>query len=116
MAPLPNRRREAFALELAKGKSASEAMRAAGYADPRNSTRLTKNDEIADRVAELRGRASEKTELTLERLLEEAEAARVLAMANGRQAQQSQPSEKRASYPACASKGANRPTRRRSHR
>jgi hypothetical protein len=65
MAALANSKHERYAQELAKGKSATEAMQAAGYSDPRNSTRLTKNDEIARRVDELKARAAEKVEITL---------------------------------------------------
>ena len=43
---LRNPRHEKFAQEIAKAKTATAAMAAAGYSDPRNSTRLTKNDEI----------------------------------------------------------------------
>ncbi|OWV62571.1 hypothetical protein ATY75_12165 [Rhizobium sp. N122] len=39
-------------------------MEIAGYSDPRNSTRLTKNDEIARRVEEIKVRASHKAEWT----------------------------------------------------
>lgn len=64
MAALRNAKHEAYAQALAKGKSATEAMEAAGYSDPRNSTRLTKNDEIARRVAEIKARAADKAEWT----------------------------------------------------
>ena len=46
MLVLRNPRHEKFAQEIAKAKTATAAMAAAGYSDPRNSTRLTKNDEI----------------------------------------------------------------------
>lgn len=65
MGPLHNGRHERFAQEIAKGKSATEAMAVAGYSDARNSTRLTKNDEIAHRVAELKSGAAERAEITL---------------------------------------------------
>jgi phage terminase small subunit len=64
MPVLRNAKYEAYAQALAKGKSATEAMEAAGYSDPRNSTRLTKNDEIARRVAEIKDRVAEKAEWT----------------------------------------------------
>lgn len=64
MPPLANARHERFAQELAKGKTATEALELAGYADPRNSTRLTKNDEIRARVTELQMRAAAKTVTT----------------------------------------------------
>jgi len=62
MPVLRNAKHEAFAQALAKGKSATDAMAEAGYSDPRNSSRLTKNDEIARRVEEIRSRISEKAE------------------------------------------------------
>jgi phage terminase small subunit len=77
---LENPRHERFAQELAKGKSATEAMAAAGYSDPRNSTRMTKNDEIRCRVAELQSRAAERAVVTIESLILEVEEARKLAM------------------------------------
>lgn len=83
MGALANPRHERFAQELAKGKSATEAMEAAGYSDPRNSTRLTKNDEIAARVAELQERGAIKAEVTAASLIEEAEEVRAKALAGG---------------------------------
>lgn len=80
MPVLSNQRWERFAQELAKGKSATEAMHDAGYSDPRNSTRLTKNDEIRARVAELQQRGAARAEVTVETLLAEAEEARQLAI------------------------------------
>jgi phage terminase small subunit len=73
---LSNPRHEKFAQSLAAGKSATEAMADAGYADPRNSTRLTKNDEIRARVDELLDRAAANVQVSrewvLERLVENA--------------------------------------------
>ncbi len=62
MPVLRNAKHEAFAQALASGRTATEAMDAAGYSDPRNSSRLTKNDEIAKRVAEIKSRVAEKAE------------------------------------------------------
>lgn len=62
MPVLKNAKYEAYAQALAKGKSATEAMKAAGYSDPRNSSRLTKKDEIARRVDEIKNKVSEKAE------------------------------------------------------
>jgi hypothetical protein len=81
MPVLPNPRHESFAQALAKGKSATEAMAAAGYSDARNSSRLTKNDEIQRRVAELRERGAKKVEVTLESLAAELDEARAIAAA-----------------------------------
>jgi phage terminase small subunit len=63
--PLKNARHERFAQELAKGEAASAAYRNAGYSATGNSSevaasRLFKNDKVAARVAELRGRIAEK--------------------------------------------------------
>jgi phage terminase small subunit len=79
MPALSNARHELFVQELAKGVSASDACRAVGI-DPRNSTRLTKNDEIQRRLAELQERAVTSVMLSrewvLERLVDNAKAAR----------------------------------------
>ncbi|MDO9364621.1 MAG: hypothetical protein Q7T60_16965 [Sphingopyxis sp.] len=71
MPALANPRHERFSQELAKGKSATEAMEAAGYGDPRNSTRLTKNDEIAARVVELQERAATNVVISREWVIEQ---------------------------------------------
>jgi phage terminase small subunit len=49
MPVLKNPRWERLAQELAQNKTATEAMQLAGYSDPRNSTRLTKKEEITAR-------------------------------------------------------------------
>jgi phage terminase small subunit len=54
MPPLPNPRQELFCQNLVKGKSKAEAYRDAGYADDRhNARRLTTNDHVMERYAEL---------------------------------------------------------------
>ena len=83
---LRNQRHEAFAQEMAKGKTATEAMAMVGYADPRNSTRLTKNDEIRCRVEELQSVGASRAEVTITSLLAELERARLLAIKNGQAA------------------------------
>jgi phage terminase small subunit len=81
MPVLPNQRHEAFAQALAKGKSATEAMTAAGYRTDRgNASRLTANDSIRSRVAELQAKVAKKVEVTVESLADELEAARSGAM------------------------------------
>src|SRR2546430_14380275 len=82
MSPLKNQRRERLAQELAQGKSATGAMEAAGYSDPRNSTRLTKNDEIRGRISELQRGGAEQAEITIASLVDEFDEARQLALAN----------------------------------
>lgn len=64
MPVLKNAKYEKFAQAIAKGMNATEATKEAGYADPRNSTRLTKKDEIRRRIDELNERAAEKAEWT----------------------------------------------------
>ena len=63
--PLKNARHERFAQELAKGKSQADAYAAAGFkpSEP-NASRLTRNDKVAARVAELKGKAAEKAVIT----------------------------------------------------
>jgi phage terminase small subunit len=54
MGILTNPRHELFAQELAKGKSATEAHTLAGYKPCRqNAARLTTNDDIRARLAEI---------------------------------------------------------------
>lgn len=65
MPVLKNPKQERLAQELAKGKTATEAMELAGYSDPRNSTRLTKNNEIRARVVELQERGAKRAEVTV---------------------------------------------------
>ena len=71
---------------MAKGKTATEAMTVVGYADPRNSTRLTKNDEIRRRVEELQSRGAALAKVTVGSLLAELDHARLLAIKNGQAA------------------------------
>jgi phage terminase small subunit len=72
MAALSNARHERFAQELAKGKSQSEAYQNAGYepSEP-NASRLTRNDKVQARVAELQARAVENVMLSREWVLEQ---------------------------------------------
>lgn len=66
MPVLGNPKHERFAQELAKGKSQAEAYEAAGYAasEP-NASRLTRNDKVQARVAEIQSRAAVRTEITV---------------------------------------------------
>ena len=72
MPALANPRHERFAQELAKGKSQSEAYQSAGYepSEP-NASRLTRNDKVRARVAELQARAVENVLLSREWVLEQ---------------------------------------------
>ena len=83
MPVLRNPRHEKFAQEIAKAKTATAAMAAAGYSDPRNSTRLTKNDEIRRRIEELKTRGAARAEVSVASLLAELETARLLALKLG---------------------------------
>ena len=83
MPVLRNPRHEKFAQEMAKAKTATAAMAAAGYSDPRNSTRLTKNDEIRRRIDELKERGAARAEVSVASLLGELEEARLLALKLG---------------------------------
>lgn len=74
---LTNSRHERFAQELASGKTEDEAYRIAGYKPDRgNASRLTANDSVQARVAELQGRVAQGVVLTkqwvIERLIENA--------------------------------------------
>jgi len=58
-------------------------MAIAGYSDPRNSTRLIKNDEIRRRIDELKERGAARAEVSVASLLGELEEARLLALKLG---------------------------------
>ncbi|MBN9074324.1 MAG: terminase [Rhizobiales bacterium] len=78
---LPNPRHEAFAQALAKGKTADEAYALAGYKPHRgNASRLSANESVKDRVAELQAKVAKKVEVTVESLAGELEEARALAL------------------------------------
>lgn len=74
MPALSNPKHERFAQLRAKGLTADDAYAEAGYSPNRqNAHRLTTNDDILRRVAELQERAAQRTEITVagitERLL-----------------------------------------------
>lgn len=73
MPAIANPKHERFAQALAKGKTQSEAYAEAGYtpSEP-NASRLTRNDKVQSRVAELQERGAMRTEVTLESLIREA--------------------------------------------
>jgi phage terminase small subunit len=66
MAALTNPRHERFAQELAKGQTQAEAYAAAGYkpSEP-NASRLTSNDKVRERVAEILERGALRAEVTV---------------------------------------------------
>lgn len=68
---LNNPRHEHFAQALASGKTATQAHAEAGYKkDRRNAARLTTNDGVRARVAELQSQAAERTVLNRQWVLE----------------------------------------------
>lgn len=84
MPVLSNPKHEAFAQELAKGKSQAEAYQTAGYkpSEP-HASRLASNGKVVDRVAELLTKAAERTLVTVESLTQELEDIRVAAKGLG---------------------------------
>jgi phage terminase small subunit len=72
MGILINLRHERFAQALAQGKAANEAYALSGYkANDGNASRLKGNERISARVQEIVGRAAERAEVSLERILRE---------------------------------------------
>jgi len=66
---LDNPRHERFAQFIADGKSATKAYELAGYRSSRqNAQRLTTNDDVRARVAELQQQAAAKHEITRDRI------------------------------------------------
>jgi phage terminase small subunit len=83
MPALTNPKHERFAIELSQGVTATEAYVIAGYKpDDGNAARLTGNDKIKARVAEIQARSAIKTEITLASLMEEAGQIQALAQAD----------------------------------
>ncbi len=84
-APLKNPRHEKFSQLLVQGMSADAAYTEAGYKPDRgNAVRLTANDSICDRVAELQSVAAETAVITLESHLRDLKDLRDKACAEGR--------------------------------
>lgn len=72
MPALKNAKHEAFAQGLVQGLSADEAYQSAGFKPNRgNASRLKANENIVARVNELVGRAAQKAETSVERVLKE---------------------------------------------
>lgn len=81
MPVLKNARHESMAQALAKGKTADEAYALAGYKPDRgNASRLTANDSVRVRVAELQSKTVKKVEITVDSLAQELEEARAIAL------------------------------------
>ena len=85
--PLKNARHEKFAQGLAQGLSVRAAHTKAGYKPDRgNAVRLTANDSISDRVAELQATVAETAVITLASHLRDLKHLRDKACAAGRYA------------------------------
>jgi phage terminase small subunit len=81
MPALTNPKHERFAQELAKGKTADEAYVVAGYKENRhNASRMKTNETILGRVSQLQNVASQRVEVTLASLMEEAGEIQAAAM------------------------------------
>lgn len=82
MPVLGNAKHERFAQEIAKGNSAREAYKLAGYetksdaATDANASRLLSTDKVKARVAEIQGKAAVRAEITVASITE-----RLLAIA-----------------------------------
>lgn len=83
-----NARQEAFARNLVQGKSQAEAYAKAGYKPNRfNASRmLNTNENVRQRVEELRSKVASKTVVTAESILAELDEARQNALALGQNA------------------------------
>jgi phage terminase small subunit len=85
MPRLENEQWEIFAQGVAKGQTLTKSYQKAGYdvsnqVAQANSSRLLGNAIVSDRVAELQELAAQRTLVTIERLTDELEDARELAM------------------------------------
>ena len=70
--PLDNPKHEAFAQEVAKGKTLCKAYVLAGYADDRgNASKLHQITTIKDRIKELTAEAAARAGVSIERVLKE---------------------------------------------
>src|SRR3954452_12006891 len=81
MPPLPNARQEMMAQLVAQGTTKTEAYAMAGYSpDDGNASRLTGNDRVKQRIAEIQQRAVEQTQITVASLVARADDLRQLAI------------------------------------
>jgi len=83
MSPLPNQRHEGFARAICRGEAASTAYgsiyHVTGRVAEANGWRLLRNAEVADRIAELKGMAAQRTEKTVASLVADLDEAIVFA-------------------------------------
>jgi len=81
---LKNARHERFAQELASGKCQADAYEAAGYAPSEpNASRLTRNDKVSARVAEIQGKAAARVVLTIDDIAKQLDEDRAFARQSG---------------------------------
>lgn len=81
MPPLPNARQELFAQQVAQGTSKTEAYAIAGYSrDDGNASRLTGNDRVKQRIAEIQTGAAQRSQITVASLVAAADEIRGLAV------------------------------------
>lgn len=85
MPKLDNEQHEAFAREIAKGSTLTKAYLKAGYETTdagaaASACRLLNDVRVTSRIAELQDLAAQKTLVTIEKLTDELEEARELAM------------------------------------
>lgn len=84
---LENQRHELFAQEVAKGKSATEAYKTAGYRPSRkNASRLRTKEDVAARVMELQAVAARSTAITIKSICRELDEANAVARERGQAA------------------------------
>jgi hypothetical protein len=84
MAPLRNQRHERFCAALAEGKTADEAYVEAGFQENRgNASRLKAKESILNRLAELQAEAARRSEITIEGICAELDAANAIAKERG---------------------------------
>jgi hypothetical protein len=82
--PLENNRHELFALALASGESASSAFIKAGYQpNDGNCIRLKQNPKVQERLAELQAEAAKSTQISIQSICAELDAANEVAKKNG---------------------------------
>jgi hypothetical protein len=84
MTVLGNHRRERFCQLLAQGLTEADAHARAGYRrNDGNASTLARHPEVLERLKEIKGKQAAKAVVTAESLIQEAEEARLAAMASG---------------------------------
>jgi hypothetical protein len=84
---LKNQRHELFAQEIAKGQSASESYKNAGYRPSRkNASRLRTKEDVAARILELQAATAKSAHITISSICAELDAANEVAKSKGQAA------------------------------